>query len=110
NLVLMEPSCEDEVGMLLDWCLNETMESSYLRLISIPWDVSFSLPQGYRPKVGQGVTLVEGREAVIMTYGPVLLSAAVEAAKILEKTKGIRIKVVNLPWLNRIDAEWLREV
>jgi transketolase len=110
NLALMEPSCEDEVGMLLDWCLNETMESSYLRLISIPWDVSFSLPQGYRPTLGKGVTLMEGTEAVIITYGPVLLSGAVEAAKLLEETKGLRIKVVNLPWLNRIDAEWLREV
>jgi len=32
----------------------------------------------------------------------------VEVAERLLQEKGIRIKVINLPWLNRVDSEWLR--
>jgi len=108
NLTLMEPSCEAEVSLLLDWCINETSGSCYLRLVSLPWEIPFQLPAGYRPKLGQGITLVDGTDAVVIAYGPILLRAAVEVAASLLKEKGVRIKVVNLPWLNRIDSEWLR--
>ncbi|MGD9850239.1 MAG: transketolase C-terminal domain-containing protein [Nitrospirales bacterium] len=109
NLISMEPSCEDEVNLLLNWCLNETDESSYLRLVSIPCEIPFQLPKSYRPNLGQGVTLVEGTDVVLIAYGPVLLSAAVEAADHLLKEKGMTVKVLNLPWLNRIDDKWLRQ-
>ena len=108
HLMLMEPSCEVEVGMLLDWCLHETSDSCYLRLVSLPWEIPFQLPKGYRPTLGQGVTLVEGSEVAVIAYGPVLLSMAVQAARILESERKISIKVINLPWLNYIDFEWLR--
>ena len=108
NLILMEPSCEAEVGMLLDWCLNETAVSCYLRLISIPWEIPFKLPKAYRPKLGQGVTLVEGTDATIFAYGSILLSEAIYAARNLENEHGVLVKVVNVPWLNYIDERWLR--
>jgi len=108
NLTLMEPSCEDEVGMLLEWCLNETSGSSYLRLVSLPWEIPFQLPEGYQLQLGQGVTLVEGTDVVVITYGPVFLSLAVEAAKVLVHERRVSVKVINLPWLNQIDSEWLR--
>ena len=43
-------------------------------------------------------------------YGPWLLSNAFEAADEIEKTTGASIRLVNLPWLNRVDPEWLRRV
>ena len=109
GLTLVEPSCEAEVGLLLDWCIREAPGGSYLRLISIPCKLSYQLPAGYRPRRGQGVTLVDGRDAVVITYGPVLLGAAVDAARILLEEKGTSVKVINLPWLNYVDAAWLRE-
>jgi transketolase len=109
GLTLVEPSCEAEVGLLLDWCTREAPGSSYLRLISIPCKLSYQLPAGYRPRRGHGVTLVDGRDAVVITYGPVLLGAAVDAARILLEEKGTSVKVINLPWLNYVDAAWLRE-
>jgi transketolase len=107
DMTLVEPSCEAEVGMLLDWCINEAPGSSYIRLISLPWEVPYQLPEGYRPNVGQGVTLVEGSGVAVITYGPVLLGAAVEAAKTVAQESKVSAKVVNLPWLNRIDISWL---
>lgn len=111
DMALVEPSCEAEVGLLLDWCINEAPGSSYIRLISPPWEVSYQLPQGYRPRVGQGVTLREGTDAAVITYGPVLLSAAIAAAEAVakDKDKAVSVKVINLPWLNRVDAEWLKQ-
>lgn len=110
DMTLVEPSCEEEVGMLLDWCVNEAPGSSYIRLISLPWEVPYELPKDYRPKVGQGITVVEGSDVAVIAYGPVLLSAAVEAARIAATSNSISVKVINLPWLNRVDAEWLKSV
>jgi transketolase len=40
-----------------------------------------------------------------------MLSAAVHAAEILRREDGLEIRVINLPWLNAVDADWLtREV
>jgi transketolase len=108
DMVLVEPSCEAEVGMLLDWCINEASGSCYLRLVSLPWDIPYCLPSGYRPRIGRGVTLVEGTDVVIIAYGPVLLSAAVEASKIAAKENGVSVKVINLPWLNHLDIAWFK--
>ena len=38
-----------------------------------------------------------------------MLSNAWHAAEEIEKTTGARLRVVNLPWLNRVDADWLQE-
>lgn len=110
GLTLMEPSCEDEVGLLLDWALNVNPASSYLRLVSLPWPIPYLLPAGYRPEPGRGAVLRDGTDVVAIGYGPVTLSAATLAAVQLEDEGGPSVKVVNLPWLNRIDADWLYEV
>ncbi len=107
GLIMMEPSCEAEVGKLLDWCVNESMQSSYLRLVSLPLVVPFALPENYIPKVGQGVVLSDGIDAAIIAYGPVLLSKAIFGARQIKQELGLNIKVINLPWLNFIDENWL---
>ena len=107
GLVLMEPSCELEVAMLLDWAINQSTESSYLRLVSLPWVLPYELPSNYQPRLGQGVALTGGNDAVIIAYGPVLLSGAIQVAQTLRDAQGLSVKVINLPWLNRIDADWL---
>ena len=107
GLTMMEPSCEAEVGPLLDWALNEAGGSSYLRLISIPCVLPYELPGGYRPSPGRGVRLAEGSDAALVTYGPVMLTAAIQAADRL-RAEGVGLRVINLPWLNVVDADWLR--
>lgn len=110
GLTMMEPSCEAEVGLLLDWAININTLSSYLRLVSLPMVLPYQLPDNYVPEYGKGVTLTEGDDAILFTYGPVMLSVAVEAAGVLESEHGIGIKVVNLPWLNHVDCSWLASV
>jgi len=107
GLVIMEPSCDAEVDMLFDWCVNQSSQSSYLRLTSLPWVVPYQLPVDYFPQIGRGVTLTQGGSVAIIAYGPLLLSAAVRVAGNFNRDFELSIKVINLPWLNRIDSNWL---
>jgi len=109
RLVMAEPSCEREVELLFDYCVNRQPENFYLRLVSIPRAIPFQLPSDYQVEKGKGVTLLEGEDAVVFGYGPVLLPEAWHAVKALEKSHGKKIRLVNLPWLNRIDHVWLKE-
>ncbi|CUU42405.1 1-deoxy-D-xylulose-5-phosphate synthase [Blastochloris viridis] len=105
NLVMVEPCCPEEVGPLFDWCLAYD-GPSFLRLASIPFVTAARLPAGYRPGLGAGVTLRGGRDAIIVAAGLVAVAQALAAAERLEND-GRSIGVVNLPWLNRVDAGWL---
>jgi transketolase len=46
---------------------------------------------------------------VVFAYGPVLLDQALLAAERLAG-EGIGVRVINMPWLNFMDAAWLSEV
>jgi transketolase len=47
---------------------------------------------------------------VVFGYGPWLLSNAWHAAEEVAKTAGVTVRIVNLPWLNRVDPVWLTQV
>ncbi len=107
NLILLEPSCEAEVQMVFEYAVYKNPKSTYIRLVSIPYNIPFSLSPDYILEEGKGNILFNGDDAVIFSYGPVMLSEAYEAANILKNKYGFSLKVVNLPWLNKIDKEWL---
>ncbi len=109
GLVMIEPCNEEELALVLDFCINLASESCYLRLVSVPCDVPYMLPPGYTVQYGKGVVLKEGTDGVLFAYGPVTLSQAYNAAEMLLNKHDINLKVVNLPWLNRVDPSWLQE-
>jgi transketolase len=108
GLELIEPASEDEVTQAVAYCLEGTA-SCYLRLVSIPCRVPYRLPPDYRLERGRGVALTEGKDAVLFGYGPVMLAQAVDAAGLLRERHGFGLQVINLPWLNLVDATWLGE-
>ena len=107
GMLAMEPSCEAEVAQAVDYCVNRTEQSCYLRLVSVPYRIPFTLPADYKMELGRGVRLTQGNNAAIIGYGPILLSEAVKAADSL-RDAGLSVRVINLPWLNRVDTDWLR--
>ena len=109
NLLLAEPAAEKEVHALLDYLIHETAESAYLRLVSVKWPLPFAYPSNTRVEAGKGWIVRPGKDAVVFGYGPWLLSNAWHAAEEIEQTTGSRLRIVNLPWLNRVDALWLKE-
>ncbi len=108
NMVMLQPCTEAEVAMAVDYCLNETRESCYLRLTTVPVEVPFELPASYGLEEGRGVALTEGEDVVVISYGPVMLTQAWHAVERLAE-RGIHARLVNMPWLNRVDSDWLRD-
>jgi transketolase len=110
NLSLVEPCVEGEVHALLDYAVNTAPDSMYIRLVSVKWPVPFSYPHHHKVETGRGWVVRDGSDAVVFGYGPWLLANAFEAADEVEQSTGASIRLVNLPWLNRVDPRWLREV
>ncbi len=108
NFIIMQPCNAVETRLAVEFCLKEAGENCVLRLIIGPSPRLIELPKGYQFRQGRGVALTEGNDAVLFAYGPVMLHEALLAAEILEE-RDFHLKVVNLPWLNRIDETWLKE-
>jgi transketolase len=112
HFVMVEPALEAEVGAVFDTLVNQVRESAYLRLVSVKWPMPFAYPASARAsavEVGTGWIVREGVDAVVFGYGPWMLANAWQAAEQLEAS-GVRVRLVNLPWLNRVDTAWLRDV
>ena len=109
NLVLIEPCAEVEVAATLAFCLDGTDASSYIRLVSLGWPLPFALPADYETlTLGQGPVVRPGNDVVMIGAGPWLLSNAWHAAEALETSHQVTTRLVNLPFLNRVDPAWLR--
>ena len=108
SVTVVQPCNAEETRMLLEWAVEEAVESVAVRLAIGPSPRRIELPAGYRPGVGRGVVLREGADALLLAYGPVMLHEALTAAEILA-ARGVAAQVVNMPWLNRFDSEWLAE-
>ena len=106
NFVILQPCNAAETRMAVEYCVKEAEDNCVLRLIIGPSPRLIELPSDYRLKPSCGVTLVDGDDAVLFAYGPVMLHEALLAAEVLCQSD-FHLKVVNMPWLNRIDAEWL---
>src|ERR1043166_741726 len=109
GLIAIEPCAEREARLAIRWAVETNPESTYLRFVNVPLDLPYTLPPSYSLQVGRGVVLRSGTDVAIVGYGPILMSNAWGAAPDLA-ADGIRAPVINLPWLNRIDDAWTRDV
>jgi transketolase len=109
GLTAIEPCSEREARLAIRWAVEENDASTYLRFVNVPLDLPYSLPPSYALEVGRGVALRKGLDVALVGYGPVLLTHAWSAADALAK-EGVSAAVIDLPWLNRIDDEWVRDV
>jgi transketolase len=106
DFVIVQPCNQEETAQALDYCVERAPGSSVLRLVIGPSPRHIACPAGYRLTRGRGWTAREGTDAVMFAYGPVMLHEALLAAEALG-ARGLSLAVVNLPWLNVVDAEWL---
>ena len=105
NMTIVQPGNSDETRSLLRWAVEEADGNVAVRLAIGPSPRDIELPAGYEPTVGWGAVLREGGDAVLLAYGPVLLHEALVAAERLARD-GVELRVVNMPWLNRVDPDW----
>ena len=108
NTVVVQPANSEETRALLRWAVEEAEENVAIRLAIGPSPRPIELGAAEVAQ-GRGTVLTEGSDALLFAYGPVMLHEALTAAEKLV-ARGVRIQVVNMPWLNRTDPDWLAEL
>jgi transketolase len=93
----------------LRWAVEDADENVALRLAIGPSPRRIELEDEYRAEVGCGSILRTGDDALLFSYGPVMLHEALRASELLAP-RGVGVAVVNLPWLNRVQGEWLEDL
>lgn len=109
NITIIQPCNAEETRLATEYCVNTADENCMLRLVIGPSPERIELPEDYKFEVGVGADLTEGNDAILFSYGPVMLHEALVAADYLKKA-GFNLKVVNMPWLNKINKNWLKEI
>ncbi|MEX2612233.1 MAG: transketolase C-terminal domain-containing protein, partial [Gaiellaceae bacterium] len=107
NMTIVQPGNADETRALVRWAAEDAEENVALRLAIGPSPRRIELPADYGVAIGRGAVLREGRDAVLLAYGPVLLHEALLASEILAESERVALRVVDMPWLNRINSDWL---
>jgi transketolase len=105
DMTVVQPGSAEETRALLRWAIEEAEGNVAIRLAIGPSPRRIELDGELVP--GRGRVVREGADGVLLTYGPVMLHEALTASELLDE-RGIGFEVVDLPWLNRFDAEWLR--
>jgi transketolase len=108
NVVVVHPGNSEETRAVVQWAVADAVDSVAIRLAIGPSPRPIELPRDYRLAVGRGTVLVEGGDAVALSYGPVMLAETLTAAEAL-RARGMKLSVVDMPWLNRFDAAWVGE-
>ncbi len=109
NVTIIQPCNALETKKTVEYCINEAKENCVIRLVIGPSPETIQLPEDYEFIIGIGTELTEGKDAVLFAYGPVMLHEALIAHNILKKIN-FGLKVINMPWLNRIDLDWIESV
>ncbi len=107
NMTVVQPGNAEETAALLRWAVEDAEENVALRLAIGPSPRRIELPARYEPVVGRGTRLRDGRDAVLLAYGPVMLHEALAAAERLANDHGVAVRVLDMPWLNRFDPDWI---
>jgi transketolase len=108
GLAVVEPGHPDEVAPMLDLLLDDHPGSAYVRLTSPPIELGFAWPDE-KPRIGVGTRLRQGTDVTLVGAGPVVLREAWAAADLLD-AQGMSAGVVAMPWANRLDETWWREI
>lgn len=109
NVTIIQPCNAEETTAATNYLVNECTENGMLRLVIGPSPEKINLPADYKFEIGKGTVLKTGTDAVLFAYGPVMLHEALLAHKYLDAVD-FSLKIVNMPWLNKIDSEWIASV
>ena len=104
---IVQPASGVQARAFLRWAVESADGNVAIRLAIGPSPRLIELPDDV--VLGRGHVLREGDDAVLLAYGPVMLHEALGASEFLE-AESVRLAVVDMPWLNRFDDEWLDAV
>jgi len=106
NVMIVQPTNAEETRALLRWAVEDAEETVAVRLAIGPSPRRVDLSGSVR--AGCGTVLADGDGPQLLAYGPVMVHEALVAAEALA-SRGVHLRVIAMPWLNRFDADWLAE-
>ena len=106
DCTILQPCNAAETRLALEYLVERNDGVGVLRLAIGPSPRTIELPADYAFLPGRGTVLTEGGDTVVLAYGPVLLHETLVAAETMA-ARGSGLTVVNHPWLNRVDPDWL---
>ncbi len=107
GMTVVQPANAEETRAVVRWAVEEAETTVAIRLAIGPSPRRIDLEGALVP--GRGRVLRAGSDAVLFAYGPVMLNEALTASELLAEDD-LSVAVVNLPWLNVVDADWLAEI
>jgi transketolase len=107
GMTIVQPANAEETRALVRWAVEDATGNVAIRLAIGPSPRRLELDGTVES--GRGRVLRDGADAVLFAYGPVMLHEALTASELLAGD-GFGLGVVNLPWLNTVDAEWLGDL
>ena len=108
GVTVVHPGTAEETRALVEWAVLEAEETVAIRLAIGPSPRRIELPS-LDVTPGRGTVLREGADVLLLAYGPVMLHEALNAAELLA-ADGTSVQVVDMPWLNRVDPDWLSDL
>jgi transketolase len=110
NFRIFHPYNPNETHEVLKHCLKRSEKNNCAIRLSIGPMPKFAPPMStnYKFQYGIGNEILEGRDALIFTYGQTMVSEAYRTATLL-KEKNISLEVINMPCLNYFDKSWISE-
>jgi transketolase len=106
-MTIVQPANAEETRAVVRWAVEEAEGNVAIRLAIGPSPRRIELDGALEP--GRGRVVREGSDAVLFAYGPVMLHEALLASELLAES-GVGLAVMNMPWLDAVDATWLAEV
>jgi transketolase len=109
GVIIVQPCNEEETRMAVEFCCSDATQTSVLRLAMGSIEEPVRLPDDYTLCPGRGAMLRDGHDVIVLSYGPRMLAAAIRSSEILASER-VGCRVVNMPWLNYVDPQWLVDV
>lgn len=107
NMLVVEPASEKQLEDLLRYASVKHAGPTYIRIANIA--AKRDIPYTHSDiQVGRGAIVKAGDPQAVITYGPIMLAQVLEAAEVLQ-SEGHSLRVINMPWLNRVDTDWLQQ-
>ena len=110
NLIIIEPVDVSQLSKILNWAINKTKKSIFLRINSIPFKNYKELNNKKKISLGQGEIITKGKKATIIALGPLMVRQAIQVKNDLKKNKKIDIEIISTIYANTFDYRWYKGI
>ncbi len=110
NVIIIEPIDISQLPKVLNWSINKTKKSIFLRINSIPLKNYKELNNKKKISLGRGEIIAKGNKATIIALGPVMVRQAIEVKNNLKKIKKIDVEIISTIYANSFDHRWYKNV